>query len=76
MRARWNGPMGMREVRPYASRAFVYLWGRPQVRWANPPRLSTLGSQGGTPRRSTGVGHHGDGRVENTFDVSPVRYRQ
>jgi Phage integrase family len=41
-----------------------------------PPRLSTVGRQGGAQGRCAGVGHHGDGRVEDAFDVSPVRYRE
>jgi integrase len=49
---------------------------RPQARWADPSRLSTLRCQGLTPRWCTGVGHHGDGRVEDAFDVSSVRYRE
>jgi hypothetical protein len=30
----------------------------------DPHDLSTLSGQGGTPRRGTGVGHYGDGRME------------
>jgi hypothetical protein len=76
VRTRWNGPLGMREVSPYASRVFVRLWGRSQVRRAHPSRLSTLSGEGSATGRSSGVSHHGDGRVEDAFDVSGVRGRE
>jgi hypothetical protein len=39
----WNGSIGVREVWDAPSRGEV--WWRPQIRWANPPRFSTLSAK-------------------------------
>jgi len=76
MRACGDGPLGVQEVRRGASRDEVRMRRRPQVRRTNPPRFSTLRSKSRAEGRSSGVGHYGDGRMEDAFDVSPLRHRQ